>query len=55
VADFVGADKFFWASDFPHFDHTGNYMDELRELVEPLSEATRRRIVGANVAQVYGL
>ena len=43
VVDFVGNDKFFWASDFPHFDHPDNYMDhpdnymdELLELVEPM-------------------
>ncbi len=55
VVDFVGAEKFFWASDFPHFDHPGNYMDELKELVEPMSESSRQKVIGANVAQVYGL
>jgi predicted TIM-barrel fold metal-dependent hydrolase len=55
VVDFVGADKFFWASDFPHLDHPGNYMEELQELVEPMSESTRQKILGENVAKVYGL
>jgi predicted TIM-barrel fold metal-dependent hydrolase len=55
VVDFVGPEKFFWASDFPHFDHTGNYMDELRELVEPMSASTRQKVIGENVAQVYGI
>ena len=55
VVDFVGADKFFWASDFPHFDHPGNYMDELKELVEPMSASTRQKVIGDNVAQVYGI
>jgi predicted TIM-barrel fold metal-dependent hydrolase len=55
VVDFVGADKFFWASDFPHFDHPGNYMDELKELVEPMSASTRQKVIGQNVAQVYGI
>ena len=55
VVDFVGADKFFWASDFPHFDHPGNYMDELRELVEPMSASTRQKVIGENVAKVYGI
>jgi predicted TIM-barrel fold metal-dependent hydrolase len=55
VVDFVGADKFFWASDFPHLDHPGNYMDELRELVEPMSPATRQKVIGENAATVYGL
>ena len=26
----VGEDKFFWASDYPHPDHPGAYLDELR-------------------------
>jgi len=55
VVEFVGPDKFFWASDFPHFDHTGDYMEELRELVEPLSAATRQKVIGENVKQAYGL
>ncbi len=55
VVDFVGNDKFFWASDFPHFDHPDNYMDELLELVEPMGAETRRKVIGDNVAQVYGL
>ena len=55
IVDFVGADKFFWASDFPHLDHPGNYMTELRELVEPMSAATRQKVIGGNTARVYGL
>ncbi len=55
IVDFVEAVKFFWASDIPRFDHPGNYMDELRELVEPLSASTRQKIVGENAAQVYGV
>lgn len=55
VVDFVGNDKFFWASDFPHFDHPDNYMDELLELVEPMGAETRQKVIGDNVAKVYGL
>src|SRR5262244_463483 len=55
VVEFVGPDKFFWASDFPHFDHTGDYMEELRELVEPMSASTRQKVIGENAARVYGL
>ena len=55
VVDFVGADKFFWASDFPHLDHPGNYTSELRELVEPMSATTRQKVIGENASGVYGL
>ena len=30
-------------------------MDELTELVEPMSEATRQKVIGRNATQVYGL
>ncbi len=55
VIDHVGADRFFWASDFPHPDHGGDYMNELAELVAPLSESSRRKILRENVNEVYGL
>ena len=51
----VGEDKFFWASDYPHPDHPGNYLAELREMVTPMSESGRRGILGANVARAYNL
>ncbi len=50
----AGGSDFFWALDFPYFDHTGDYMEELRELVEPLPESTRQKIIGENAARVYG-
>jgi predicted TIM-barrel fold metal-dependent hydrolase len=55
IIDHVGAGRFFWASDFPHPDHTGDYMEELCELIAPLSESTRRKVLAENVAQVYKL
>jgi predicted TIM-barrel fold metal-dependent hydrolase len=55
IVEAVGADRFFWASDFPHPDHGDDYMEELAELVEPLSEAARRQILWENVSRVYKL
>lgn len=51
----VGADKFFWASDYPHPDHTDTYIDGLRELIADLAPATRAKILGENVRKVYKL
>ena len=51
----VGEDKFFWASDYPHPDHPGNYLEELRGMVAPMRETGRRAILGENVARVYKL
>ena len=51
----VGADKFFWASDYPHPDHTGDYIERLRGLVAPLSAPARSAVLWENVAKVYAL
>ena len=51
----VGENKFFWASDYPHPDHPGNYLEELRGMVAPMSETGRRGILGENVARAYKL
>jgi hypothetical protein len=31
IVEFMGAEKFFWASDFPHPDHTGDCIKEVEE------------------------
>ncbi len=55
VMRYVGADRFFWASDFPHSDHDGDYMEELREVGAALDADARRGLYGENAARVYGL
>ncbi len=55
IIDYVGDDRFFWATDYPHFDHPRNYMEELQELVAPLSETARRNLLGDSAAGVYGM
>ncbi len=54
LAELLGADRFFWASDFPHPDHTGDYLEELEELVGRMPAETRRKILGVNVREAYG-
>jgi predicted TIM-barrel fold metal-dependent hydrolase len=51
----VGADRFLWASDFPHADHGGDYLDELRQLTAAVPAAARAAIEGGNAARLYGL
>ena len=53
MTELCGADKFFWASDFPHPDHVGNYMEEVEEMAEKLSPDARRKVLGDNVMKVY--
>jgi predicted TIM-barrel fold metal-dependent hydrolase len=55
MMELCGDDRFFWASDFPHPDHTGNYLEELEELAEKLPAPSRAKVFGDNVRQVYGL
>ncbi len=49
----VGADRFFWASDFPHPDHPPEYIPEVTRIVKALPEATRSGFLGRNVLQAY--
>ncbi|HKD67579.1 MAG TPA: amidohydrolase family protein [Candidatus Binataceae bacterium] len=53
MVELCGEDKFFWASDFPHPDHTGDYMKEVEELAGKLPPSARRKVLGENVKRVY--
>jgi predicted TIM-barrel fold metal-dependent hydrolase len=51
----VGEDRFFWASDYPHPDHPGDYLEELRGMVDGMTTSARRGVLGENVARAYRL
>ena len=51
----VGADRFFWASDFPHPDHPPDYVGNLAKLVDSLPESARAGLLGRNVLRAYNL
>jgi predicted TIM-barrel fold metal-dependent hydrolase len=55
IIDHVGADRFVWASDYPHLDHSGAWSANLQRLVGPLSPETRAAFVGANAKAIYRL
>jgi predicted TIM-barrel fold metal-dependent hydrolase len=55
LMDHVGAQCFMWATDYPHPDHPGTWVDALTRLVEPLSPATRQAFLGDNVRRIYHL
>jgi predicted TIM-barrel fold metal-dependent hydrolase len=55
IMDHVGAGCFMWASDYPHPDHPGTWVDALTNLVQPLGEQTRAAFLGGNVRRIYGL
>ena len=55
VMHVVGADRFFWASDFPHPDHPPEYIPEVTRIARALPESARAKFLGKNVLGVYGL
>ncbi len=54
MVDLLGEDRFFWASDYPHADHTPDYVREIDGLADTLKPQDRAALLGANVRQAYG-
>jgi predicted TIM-barrel fold metal-dependent hydrolase len=49
-----GAERFMWASDFPHADHTPEYLRDLEELAALLPDGeARRRFLGDNCRDLF--
>jgi predicted TIM-barrel fold metal-dependent hydrolase len=56
LADRFGADRFLWASDFPHADHTPDYLADVEELARSFREGDDRNgFLGANARLLYGI
>ncbi len=55
LAERYGVERFLWASDFPHADHTPEYVDDLNELVSSFPADQRRRFVGDNARALFDL
>jgi predicted TIM-barrel fold metal-dependent hydrolase len=53
LAERFGAERFLWASDFPHADHTPAYIDDLDELAGAFPEASRRKFLGDNARELF--
>jgi predicted TIM-barrel fold metal-dependent hydrolase len=50
-----GADKFIWASDFPHFDASPAAVEETKAAISSLPACEQQLILGDNVARIYNL
>jgi len=48
-------DRFLWASDFPHADHTPEYINDLDELVASFPESRRPAFIGDNARKLFGI
>jgi predicted TIM-barrel fold metal-dependent hydrolase len=55
LAERYGVERFLWASDFPHADHTPEYVDDLNELVSAFPLDQQRRFVGDNARELFHL
>ena len=54
LAERYGADRFMWASDFPHADHTPEYIFDLDELAGMFPEGTaRQQFLGDNTRTLF--
>jgi predicted TIM-barrel fold metal-dependent hydrolase len=48
-------DRFMWASDFPHADHTPEYIGDLDELADGFDDEHRRAFLGDNARALFGI
>ena len=56
LAPLVGADRYIWASDFPHNDAKyPGVVDELREHNDHLADPERKALYGLNACTLYGI
>ena len=55
LAERYGVERFLWASDFPHADHTPEYIHDLNELVAMFPEHHRRKFIGDNARELFKL
>lgn len=55
LAERFGVERFLWASDFPHADHTPEYVHDLNELVAMFPEADQRKFIGDNARALFQL
>jgi predicted TIM-barrel fold metal-dependent hydrolase len=48
-------DHFLWASDFPHIDHTPDYIDDVNELAASFEDVSRSRFPGDNARNAFAI
>jgi predicted TIM-barrel fold metal-dependent hydrolase len=54
-AEWLGADRILWASDYPHPEFHPEVVKELREAISVLGDDDQRRILGQNAIAAYKL
>jgi predicted TIM-barrel fold metal-dependent hydrolase len=52
----LGDENLVWASDYPHIDSPfPGAVKETLELLAPVPEASRRKVLGSNALRLYGI
>ena len=54
-AEFLGADRVFWASDYPHPEYHPGVVKEVQESIAPLCDADQRTVLGGTAIDAYKL
>jgi len=55
LAERFGVERFMWASDFPHADHTPEYVHDLNTLISMFPKDDQRKFVGDNARALFNL
>ncbi|MEY2524432.1 MAG: uncharacterized protein QOJ66_2997, partial [Ilumatobacteraceae bacterium] len=55
LVDTFGGEHFFWGSDYPHFDHSALWLEQVMERSECLDDQARRNILGLNALTFWDL
>ena len=55
LAERFGAERFLWASDFPHADHTPEYLTDLEELAGAFPDESRAAFLGGNARALFDI
>jgi len=55
LADRFGVERFLWASDFPHADHTPEYIHDLNQLVSMFRPGDQEKFIGGNARRLFQL
>jgi predicted TIM-barrel fold metal-dependent hydrolase len=53
LAERFGVERFLWASDFPHADHTPEYVEDLNELISMFPAADQAKFAGGNARALF--
>ncbi len=54
-AEYLGADRILWASDYPHPEYHDDVVRELRQAIAQLGAREQQRLLGRNAIEAYGL